>query len=66
MAKRLTGERGKKAAKAKESQGPALKQKTFALGESADQLLGAQRGAPWEPGLAGGRGGHPDMEAYAQ
>ena len=66
MAKRLTGERTKKAAKAKESQGPALKQKTFALGESADQLIGQQRSAPWEPGLAGGRGGHPDMELLAQ
>lgn len=36
MAKRLTGERTKKATKAKDSQGHALKQKTFALGESAD------------------------------
>ena len=66
VAKRLTGERGKKAAKAKDSQGPALKQKTFALGESADQLLGAQRGAPWEPAPPGGRGGHPDMDLLAQ
>jgi hypothetical protein len=48
VAKRLTGERAKKTNKTKDSQGHALKQKTFALGESADQL----RGSPWDQSLA--------------
>lgn len=48
VAKRLTGERTKKTTKTKESQGQALKQKTYALGESADQL----RGSPWDQSLA--------------
>jgi len=43
-----------------------VKQKMFALGESADQLVGVPRNNQWEPGMRGGRIDNLDEEVMGQ